>query len=71
MSRKYASPNRADARDGAMIWILAGVVGLALVVTLGWAFVVGGIEPPRGQAGLYAPVPASGAPGPLAAAGKP
>jgi hypothetical protein len=63
MGRKYVSPNRSDARDGAMIGILAVVVGLALVATLAWAFVFGGLEPPRGQAGLYAPVPATGAPG--------
>jgi hypothetical protein len=45
MSRKYVSPNRADARDGAMIWILAVIVGLALVATIGWAFLAGGIAP--------------------------
>jgi hypothetical protein len=47
MSRKYVSPNSSDARDGAMIWILAAIVGLALVVTIGWAFLAGGIEPLR------------------------
>jgi hypothetical protein len=54
-----------------MIGILATVVGLALVATLGWGLVFGGLAPPRGQAGLYAPAPATGATGPPAAGGKP
>jgi hypothetical protein len=71
MSRTSVSTNSADAGDGAMIWILAVIVGLALVATLGWAFIAGGIEPLRGQAGLYAPAPATGASGPLIAGGTP
>ena len=71
MSLRYVSPHGADAREGAMIWILAVVVGLALLATVGMAVVLGGIELPQGQAGLYAPVPARGATGPLAAVGEP
>ena len=71
MGRRSVSPNVGDAGDGVMIGILAVVVGVALVATVGWSLVVGGLAPPRGQVGLYAPVPATGAPGPLVAGGKP
>ena len=64
MSRRYVSTNSADAGDGAMIWILAVIVGLALVATFGSALIAGGSSRCEVSPGCTPRMPATGAPVP-------
>jgi hypothetical protein len=62
--------SRNAPREGAMIEILAVVVAVALVASLGWALLFGGLQPPSGSAQPRSPA-AIGAPGPAVGGGGP
>jgi hypothetical protein len=52
IGRTYANPGENGPPDGLAIGVLAAVVAVALVASVVWALVFGGIAPPAGQFGL-------------------
>lgn len=67
----YVSRDGSDSGDGAMIGILAVVAALALVGSIGWAVVFGGVNPPSDPAAVYGPPQTIGVPSTAVAPGKP